>query len=63
MVQYLKSHMALGAALALVLALWPSGAPPKAQGSGDPPAGVLRCDVDGGIGFIFGSTRSLDLPL
>jgi hypothetical protein len=44
----------------VALALSAAGSQAKAQQGGAPPAGVLRCDVSGGIGFIFGSTRSLE---
>ncbi len=46
--------------LALLAAGSPTGSGLKAQSGGAPPAGVLRCDVSGGVGFVFGSTRSLE---
>jgi len=46
--------------LGLALAVTAGGPSAEAQSGGAPPAGVLRCDVSGGIGFIFGSTRSLE---
>jgi len=49
------SMSALCAALLGVALLVPAGSA-KAQDS----VGVLRCDVAGGIGFVFGSSRSLD---
>ena len=55
-----KSRVAVAATLALTMAAWPAGTAPQAQSSSTPPAGVLRCDVSGGVGFIFGSTRALD---
>ena len=46
--------------LVSALTVLAAGTTAQAQQGGAPPAGVLRCDVSGGIGFIFGSTRSLE---
>ena len=61
MITHLLRRTAAATALGISMSvLGLAGAPgAKAQSTDVPPSGVLRCDISGGVGFIFGSTRKL----